>query len=159
MSTETPKPSTPSAQAFDLVTEPSALEAETLPGDVACDDCGFYSTEVLGECEKCHGDGHSVCSECKGAEGVECESCKGARRVFCADCHGTGEAPEPEHISNSNGCGDCEDMRYQVAADAEFLWRRDLGRNVTNGTAALYVKFAVSDYRAALVAQAESEAA
>ena len=171
MSTETPKPSSAhlkrnsesskpaeaepvASPTTPAVREPGFVADSDLPDDVACDECGHCGTQEPDDCDVCDGDGYLKCFDCGGAHNVKCETCKGSRTVRCDDCHGTGDG-EICDIS----CGDCEDMRYQVAADAEFLWRRDLGRNITNGTAALYVKFAVNDYRAALVAKAESEAA
>jgi hypothetical protein len=46
-----------------------------------------------------------------------------------------------------DGCAGSGSAAFEIVADeATRLWHRDLGRGVTHGTKALYVRFAVESY-------------
>lgn len=152
MTTAQPQQANPSTQKNGAPPPWLSIEACNLPAHVACDCCETYQGDYVNDCSECDGIGYIACIDCKkGAEG-KCGNCSGTRELKCEECNGTGE--ETEEV----GCYDCEEVREGVADAAAYLWRRDIGRDVTNGTAALYIGFAAKDYEDERHAKAESEA-
>lgn len=100
------------------------------------------------DCEECDGYGYVNCDSCDGDGTTSCgnDCCDGSHE--CADCHGDGEQTCPKCLGLNTRRA--ESIKEALAAEATYLWQRDVGRGVTTGKMGLYIGFAVESFREAM---------
>lgn len=116
--------------------DPYKIKPDQITGPIehpeSADTCDTCEGEGTVECDECNGDGTKSCGAKCCDESHNCEACKGLGEEPCPDCDGAG----------------VDDAFALIAAEAEYLWKRDIGRGVTTGTRDLYIGFAKASYAA-----------
>ena len=103
------------------------------------------------DCEECDGTGCVTCSACDGDGATSCgnDCCDGSHK--CDECKGDGESTCPECLGKDTRRE--VSIKAAIAAEATYLWKRDVGRGITAGEMGLYIGFAVESFREAMQAK------